>query len=175
MNFRSLAYSIVIGALVSTANPDIAPAQDSPPLKVLLSGIKHGPKTITAQFVASNDSKARIYIRNISYENSESAFLDSGEQLRYPKVSGIEECRHDLNNCTGQTSTNLNEYSYIEPGKFVPFNITYQTQNPVNDNDTISLSVSLIARYASPNSDPSQAGTAKLVKFSFPDKHFNQP
>jgi hypothetical protein len=173
VNFRRLAYSVVFGALAGSVNLDASPAQDSSQLKVLIAGIKHGSKSITAQFIASNDSKARIYIRNTSYGNTEDASLDSGEQLRYPKVSGIEECRHDLNNCVGQNSTNLNEYSYIEPGKFIPFTVTYQTQNPVNDNDTVSLSVSLIARFSSPNSDPSQAGAAKLLKFSFPSKHFN--
>jgi hypothetical protein len=109
MIFRTLAYLTIVGVIVGAVNAEIASAQTSSRLKVLISGIKHDAKTITVEFIASNDSKTSTYIRNTSYSNTEDASLDSGEQLRYPKVSGIEDCHHDLNNCLGQNSANLNE------------------------------------------------------------------
>ena len=170
MHGRSFVFLIVL--LILSVGLDQTHAQDAT-LKVLNSGIKHGPKTITVEFIATNDTKSRIYLRNTSFANTEEASLGSGEQLRYPRVIGIEDCRHDLSNCLGQSGTDLNEYSQIEPGKFITFSITYQTQNIVSDNDTISLNVSLIVRYTS-NNEPSQAGTPTLAKFTFNNKHLSQ-
>jgi hypothetical protein len=169
MKLRSLVYQVAVGVWAISAFPGAAYAQSNTGLNVLISGVKHAQKTITLQFTASNKSNSRIYIRNTSFDNTESASLDSGETLLFPRVTGIEDCRHDLNNCLGQNGTDLNEYSYIDPGTFLVFTLTYQTRNPVNDNDTISLPVSLVARYAKQN-DESQAGGTKLVKF-----HFNKP
>jgi hypothetical protein len=124
---------------------------------------------IVIQFVASKQIKARVYLRDALTEQSQIAFLGSGEQLRYPQVVGIELCRLPVTGCVVPLEANdLNKYSYIEPDEFTAFGFTYQANSPVSENDTISFSVAMIARYATPSGDPSQAGPPKPIRFNFP-------
>jgi hypothetical protein len=128
-------------------------------------------RTITLQFNLENNTKARMYVRNIAFE--EKAFLGFGAQLSPPQnVVGIMEC-HDssaefcMRTGNGYQASNTNVYSYVEPGESIAFSFTYQTPNPVRDTDTASFPVSLIALPTKPNGDPAAAGPPQHVNFNF--------
>jgi hypothetical protein len=163
MRLGSLVASVLGIQLLTTGYPTRASAQSSPALTVSATG-KHDRKSVTVEFTATNASKSRSYIRNLSLGFGEDALLSSGTRLQLPKIFGIEECHHDLNNCLGQNGQNLNEYSYVEPGASIPFTFTYTTAVPAPDHDTISLTVILIERQGQPNDD-GHAGPARIVRF----------
>jgi hypothetical protein len=152
--------------LLLSGGSDKALSQSAPvpPLTVVSSSVKHDLKSITLEFVASNNSNARIYIRNLSLGDGQDGSLSSGGHLQYPQIRGIELCRHDIHNCTGQSGMNLNEYSYIEPGSSISFTFTYNTSAPLRDQDTLSMTVILIERQAQPNDD-THAGPARIARF----------
>jgi hypothetical protein len=65
----------------------------------------------------------------------------------------------------------LSKFSDIEPKESgdepTEFEFAYNTQSPVTENDTISFSVALIARFSPPGGDSSQAGKPKPLRFNF--------
>lgn len=170
MNFRALAYPIVISALLAPTSPNTVLAQEAGQPKVLLSSIAHGQKSVVLRFIISNESKSTIYVRNFRSNKAEDFILDSGDTLQYPQISGVSECQHDLNNCLGQSGTDINEYSEIEPGKSVPLSLTFFTQKSINENDNVSGSVVLIARFSNSAGDP---GRPTSKRFPFLNKPIN--
>ena len=164
MKITRLAFSAIIGGMIGASAAPVM-AQDSDTLKVLISPITHGPKTITLRFLIVNRSDRSIYIRNFSFNKAEDFTLSSGDTLQTPQVTGVQECRHDLNNCLGQSGTDINEYSEVAPGKSLRLNLFYRTQTTLNKNDTISGNVALITR--------TESQATALKTFSFDDKPIN--
>jgi len=171
MNFRSLSYRLVTGALCVAAAFNTVLAEDQGPLKVLLASITLSGKSVTMRFNVVNSSTSTIYVRNFSFEKAEDFILNSGDSLQYPRVSGIQECRHDLNNCLGQSGADINEYSSIEPSKSAPLNLTFFTQKPINQNDNVSGFIALVARFQNSGGSP---GQPTLKRFAFQNKSINR-
>jgi hypothetical protein len=176
MNFRSTMSVAGATMLLFAALTNGASAQSGSPFSKSSSGLTlsvlrsdASQRTITLQFNLENNTKARMYVRNIAFE--EKAFLGSGAQLSPPQnVVGIMECHaSSAEFCMrGDNKVDdINVYSYVEPGESIAFSFTYQTPNPVRDTDTASFPVSLIALPTKPNGDPTAAGPARHVNFNF--------
>lgn len=178
MNFRSFAYSLITGAFLFCGLPAAVSAQtaqapiksnQSSGLTVTISKVSVQQKKIILQFIVTNNTHARVYLRNALFEQSQKGFLGSGEQLNWPSSAAIEFCGENVTICLRSPDTNdLNKYSYIEPGDFTAFGFTYSANSPVSESDTISFSVVMIARFASPDGDPAQAGPPQTLRFNFP-------
>jgi hypothetical protein len=178
MTFRPLFYPFITGAFIICGSPNDAPAQTATaPIKsnqssgvtVAISKVAVQQRKIILQFVATNNTQARVYVRNARFEQSQKAFLGSGEQLNWPSTVAIESCDGPVTQCLQPPNVNdLNRYSYMEPGDFTAFGFTYEASSAVNESDTISFSVVVIARFATPNGDPAQAGPPKVIRFNFP-------
>ena len=173
----AVVYSIVMSGLIYGANLSGAAAQsNAAPIKsaqssgvtVAIARVAVSQRKVTLQLIATNETKARVYLRDAWGEQSQRAFLGSGEQLSFPSVIGIERCDAPVTQCSGPDGNDLNRYSYIEPGEFTAFGFTYESSSPVNENDTISLTAVLVARFTTPNGDPSQVGPLKAIRFNFP-------
>jgi hypothetical protein len=139
-------------------------------LTVLISKIIVNQNNVSIQFVAKNDTKGRVYLRDALLDQSQYAFLGSGAQLNYPQsVVGINYCEGSVNQCNNsEDAANLNDYSYIDPGEDTGFMIVYRAPNPISTGDTISFCLVLVAKFASPTGDPTQPGGPQGVRFNFP-------
>jgi hypothetical protein len=178
MNFRSLFYPFITGTFIVCGSLNEAPAQTATaPIKsnqssgvtVTISKVAVQQRKIILQFVATNNTQARVYIRDAHFEQSQKAFLGSGEQLNWPTTVAIETCDGPVTQCLQPPNVNdLNRFSYMEPGDFTALGLTYEANSAVNESDTISFSVVVIARFATPNGDPAQAGPPKVIRFNFP-------
>ena len=173
MTFRAAlgAIALVAPMFCAWATEAASPSAKSSGISVTIFKTLVEQKKIILQFTATNATTSRVYLRNAQYEASEKALLGSGEQLgNYPSAAGIEQCSTDVTGCVSNNyhGDDLNTYSYIEPGESLSFGFTYEASSPVSDDDTISFSVALIARFASPNGDPDKAGPMKVIRLNFP-------
>lgn len=179
MNLRVLAYPIIMGGVIycwatdrSAAQSNAAPIKStqSSGVTVSISKVSVAVKKITLQFIISNQTKARVYLRDALAEASQKAFLGSGERLSGPQIVGLEWCNSSVSGCiTNQGEMNdLSKFSYIEPSEFTAGEFEYYADSPVNENDTVSFSVALIARFATPSGDPLQVGLPTPIRFNFP-------
>jgi hypothetical protein len=127
-------------------------------------------RQIILQFVITNKGRSRVYVTDARSDPSQKAFLGSGNQLNYPEIASLTFCNSTVDECIANpyATGDLGKYSYLEPGDSVGLSMLYRTQLPVNENDTISLSVALIARFTTPGTDPSQAGKPNPLRFNFP-------
>ncbi len=179
MRFRSLAYRLAVGSVFYYAQVGNPLAQSaSPPIKkalsngliVSISKVVYNPRDILIQFVATNGSASRIYIQDAWSDQSQRAFLKSGENLRWPVVSGINQCSFPLDLCLRNgAARDLSKFSYIEPGGVMAFSFKYQLASKISEDDSISFAVALMARIAPLKGDQDEAGSAKSLRFNFPD------
>ena len=152
MHFRSFAYSSAISALLFSTSPNGAAAQSAQTegVAVAVSGIVINPHNINVQFVITNNRKARVYLTDARTDDSQNAFLGSGVHLSYPAVANFNFCNSSSAQCISNPNetSDLNKLTYIEPGNSTALSFSYNTFSPVNENDTISISAALIARFA---------------------------
>ncbi len=175
MTFRMSACQIALAAVLLCSTAAVGAnvqSSKSTGLTVSISKVIISEKKVILQFIATNNTSARVYIRDASGEDSQKAFLGTGEKLPLPSLVGIENCNNSVPSCmkpdSGYNGNDLNVYSYIEPNEFTSFAFTYEAQTPVSESDTISFSAAIIARFSTPNGDPGQAGAMKVIRFNFP-------
>jgi hypothetical protein len=178
MNVRAVAYPIIVGALVCCGSPNKAAAQNSAaPIQTAHSNglaasvvdVVVQSDKITPQIIITNNTSARVYIIDATGDDSEIAFLGSGEHIKHPSPANIQICGYDVSSCGSHDfGTSLDKMSYIEPGDRLPVSITYSASQAFPSNDTISFSLALVARFSRPNADPEDsAGKPRQVRFSF--------
>ena len=175
MIFRMPGFQVVLAMAVlwcATAAGASVQSAKSTGLTVTISKVIVSEKKVILQFIATNNTSARVYVRDVAGDESQKAFLGTGEKLSWPSLVGIESCPGAAPACMRPDSSyngnDLNVYSYIEPGEFTSFAFTYEADSPVSESDTISFSATLIARFSTVNGDPGQAGPMKVVRFNFP-------
>jgi hypothetical protein len=177
MNFRRFGLSIVFGASVGFSFAPAGFAQNAAPQTKQSAGLSlsitsatlHAPNIII-QFELKNSPQARIYVRDAMTDDSQMAFLGSGAHLSSPNsVVSIEHC-NSIQSCLSPNdpgSRDINAYSYIEPSDSLSFSFQYQANSPVQQHDTISFSVALIARFAQSNGEASNASPPRPIRFNF--------
>jgi hypothetical protein len=126
-------------------------------------------KDVTIQFIISNTTNGRVYLKSAQSGDIGKAFLGSGAHLNASSAASIETTRNTGPNCllTQSCTQNLNEFSYIEPDKSLPFSFKYNYNLPIAADDTISFSVVMVARFSKATDGPDHAGDARLVRFNF--------
>jgi hypothetical protein len=179
MNFRAFGYLMVFFIALgwngihsqAVAQSSGAPIKStrSSGLTVSISKVIVSQRKVMIQFVALNNMQSRVYLMIASGDQGQQGILGSGDILGSSRVTGLEYCSHSMASCaTDPAFKDLARFSYIEPGEFTVFGITYEAGSPVNENDTISFSLAVMARIAAPGGDPSQAGPPKPIRFNFP-------
>ena len=139
-------------------------------------------KKLILQFVATNATKQRVYIRNALLEESQRPFLATGIRLSPPEVSGMEFCSSNASACAmdaysgGDDST---RYSYIDPGNKIAFQfaydaITYDTTALSNEHHFVSFTATFLLKFANQNS-VLQREPAKIARFNFSNTLFTTP
>lgn len=177
MGFRSLTYSSAISALILCAyQPAAAQTVQTDGISVTVSGIVINQNSITVQFVVTNNRRARAYLTDARSDDSQKAFLGSGTHLNHPMIASFNSCNSSASQCIGNPNdmSDLNKFSYLEPGGSSTLGFEYSTQTQANDSDTISFSVALIARFAEVGGDQSHAGRPQPLQFGFPYIHLNR-
>ena len=169
-----LSLAMFPGGSAQAQNTGLKVSQSSG-LSASLIDIIATPHEITAQFMITNDTKARIYIIDARADESQRAFLGSGPHLDFPNLAGLPYCNNSASNCiNNRDDMALDRFSYIEPGGQIGTAIKYNANAPFPDKETISFSLALVAKFAKPDADPSEVGPAKAIRFSFPFVSFTK-
>lgn len=110
-----LLYNFTLTRAIAKDNETKVRSSQSSGLTVTISRVMVSQKKINLQFIASNNTKVRIYLKDAMYEQSQKAFLGSGSDLNDPRITGLESCHSDVISCSNDTAriNNLDEYSYI--------------------------------------------------------------
>jgi hypothetical protein len=176
MMVRAIVLAICVAALFLDLPASNAQSSSSGGVDVSLSKVLLAQRQIVLQFIITNKSNARVYLRDARSDEGQYAFLGSGPHLIPPQVASLNACNNSVTNCLANPNEvgDLNKFSYVEPGDKVGMSFTYFSQAPVDESDTISLSVALIGRFATPSGDPLQAGKPVPLRFNFPGIHLNR-
>ncbi len=168
--------------LLSFTFPPTGCAQDAPKavrsavsagLNLSISKISAGPQGIVIQVSMRNDTKARAYIVNLLGED-ERALLGAGRTLQNPEITGLNRCTQNTNSCSDRWAADLNNFSYIEPGEFTIFGLSYRPDGPLVSPDTISFSLAFLVRFEESDKGTNQATASKVVRFNFPSLPLSQ-
>ncbi len=163
-----ICWAVLSPTLAQAPSAAIRSAQSSG-VTVSISKVSLSQRQLVNQFMVSNNTNGRVYVMDVQ-DQMQAALTSTGTRLDNTTITGIEHCSSNLTNCLATPDVkDLNHYSYIEPGEFTVFGISYFLSNPVSEHESISFSVALIARYATPNSDPFEAGPPRTVRFNFPN------
>lgn len=178
---KSLAsrFSVTLAALGCSLVPLAASAQGAPPLMTASSsgltanvvGVAYAQGQVSVQVILKNTSNERIYITDARTDGSQNAFLGSGGILNSPFPNGIPFCNGDYAGCAGnENETNIAKFSYVDPGSIVGVSMQYAAQQKPSNPDTISFSITLIARFAKSDTDPSpdDVGPPREITLPFP-------
>jgi hypothetical protein len=157
-------------AFAQNSSPEVK-SDASSGITATISKIIVNQAKVNIQFVITNNTKGRVYIEDVSGDQNQLGFLGSGYQFNnHPQVLGLEQCTGTVSECTSAESSenDIDNYSYIEPGEFLSCMFTYQADSPVSNNDTLSFSMVLMAKFSTPDTDPTQAGSVNILRFNFP-------
>jgi hypothetical protein len=178
MRLRSFAYPSAISALLFFAHSNAAAAQSpqTEGVAVAVSGIVMSQNNISVQLVIKNNRNARVYLMDARTDDSQTAFLGSGAHLNAPMIASLNSCNGSAAMCIANPNDtgDLNKFTYIEPENSSGLGLSYYVPSPVKENDTISFSVALIARFAEPGRDQSQPGRLHTLRVTFPYLKLNQ-
>ena len=133
-----------------------------------ISGVVAGQNQISAQLTLKNTNKVRVYLLDARTDDGQIAFLGSGEHLNPPVPAGIPSCNSSYAQCVANSSDMKPEnFSYIEPGEDLGFALKYTATQKPSDHDTMSFSVTFVAKFAKSEANPDDAGSPKRVTLPF--------
>jgi hypothetical protein len=176
---------VVAAALMSFLAPVRATAQNgssdlgsasSSGLIAKVMAVAYTQDRVSIEIVIKNTNTMRVYLEDAQDDNSQKAFLGSGENLNPPMPEGISFCDDDYATCILKPSyIDIQKFSYIEPNGVLGLMMQYQANQKPSNPDTISFSVVLMARFARSDADdsPDDAGSIREVTFSFPFLSFS--
>jgi len=156
----SLAETTDLGASQTVTGPTTHPfhqsAFESPEIAVSIYTIHRSAHTLVIQLVIHNASKKRQYL--LLYGSGKAA-LDTGAFGYLRDTAGIGICSiyasnaykdsNVLQDCREKEAKNIDNYSYIEPGKYSSVSMVYRDfQGDVTGANTVSFSFMAIARSA---------------------------
>lgn len=167
-----LLSAIVLGCMSA---PCIAQTNNNQPIRsakssgltASISKINVSSRSITIQFVTTNNTDARIYFVVVNSDELY-AITESGERLTNTSIETAKRCNAPTSQCAAGNK-DLNDMSYIEPHEYMIFSVTYHLSNPISDKEYISFVLNLVARYCSPNADTSIASQPRAIRFNFPN------
>ena len=178
MTCRAFVRSAFISALVLCVAPATGKAQNDPTVIKSASssgiaanvvGLVYRQNQLSAQLILHNNNKVRVYLLNARSDDSQIAFLGSGEHTNSPFPAGVPFCNGSYAQCIANPNdVTIDKISYIEPGESLAVAMKYQVQQKPSDHDTISFSVTFVARFARSDISPDEAGPVKRVTLSFP-------
>jgi hypothetical protein len=186
VKFRNVATSTIVAVLVCGLLPNGTSAQSAPSalmsasssgLTASVVSVAYDNGQVSAQIIIKNTSNFRIYIDDARFDDSQSGFLGSGENLGPPIVDGIPHCNDSYANCSrSSVLTTINDFSYIDPGKILGVDMQYSASQKPSNPDTISFSLTMMARFAKSNGDNSSddVGPVREVTLAFPFLSFSQ-
>lgn len=180
VKFLASVSSVALAVFISGLAPSIASAQSgssgirsasSSGLTAEVVGVAYAQNQVSIEIIIKNSNNFRVYVTDARTDGSQEGFLGSGGTLNSPFPKGIPYCNSDYADCaTNQSETAIRKFSYIEPGSSVGVDMQYSSQQPPSHSDTISFSVTLMARFAKSDADSSadDAGQVREVTFPFP-------
>ncbi len=186
MKSRGAAVLMVMGIFIVWLVPDGVPAQTSSPasnsaassgLTANVVGIAYNKDYLSAQIIIKNTNNLRVYIQDAQNDSSQYGFLGSGAVLGEPLVDGLPSCNATYAECVAQPiNTDINRFSYIDPGNTLGVALHYRPGQPPSNPDTLSFSLTMIARLAKSDADnaPGDAGPAREITLAFPFLSFSQ-
>ena len=131
---------------------------------------------ISVQIILKNTSNVRIYLQDAQNDPTQNAFLGSGQNFNSPNVNGLPSCGNTYSVCAGTSwMISIDKFSYIDPGSFLSVALAYNTSQPPANSDTISFSLTMLARFARSNIDdsPNDAGSVQEITLAFPQLSFS--
>lgn len=140
-------------------------------------GIAYAQGEVSVEVVIKNTSNTRIYIQDARTDGSQEAFLGSGVRLNGPMPNGMPFCNESYAQCvTGNTNTAISLFSYIDPGSSLGVSMRYNASQPPSNPDTISFSITMMARFAKSEDDnsPGDAGPVQEITLPFAFLSFSQ-
>jgi len=133
-----------------------------------IGGVISGQNQISAQMLLKNTNKVRVYLLDARTDDSQIAFLGSGEHLNPPYPAGIPFCNGSYPQCVANSSDMKPEnFSYMEPGEELGFALKYTALQKVSDHDTISFSITFVAKFAKSDVNAEDVGPPKRVTLPF--------
>lgn len=166
--FGGLLCAVACTQTINRASATDSKAPTSDGLTANVMRLVHTGNDLSVQLVIKNDNKVRVYLIDARADDSQLAFLGSGDHLQYPFPSGIPFCNSSYATCVANPNEmNLDKFSYIEPGSALPIAMKYTVLKPIAPHDTISFSVTFIAAFAKSDVTPENVGHWKRVTFPF--------
>lgn len=183
MKFWSAAASAAVSAAMCFLIPRGASAQSglmtasSSGLTATVVGVAYAQGQVSTEMIIKNTNNFRVYLTDARTDGGQNGFLGSGGILNAPFPQGLPFCNGSYSGC----STNPNEilidkFSYIDPGNSLGLSMQYYAQQPPSNPDTITFSVTMMARFAksSDDSSPDDAGPVREITLSFPYLSFSR-
>jgi hypothetical protein len=167
---QALIFSVAAAFVAPCALVDPVYAQSANSMGVEAEQVAVVPNQnhLSAQFVLKNTNNVRVYILNARTDDSQIAFLASGEHLNAPFPAGVPFCNSSYSQCVANPNDiTIDKFSYIEPGDSIPIAMQYSVSQKVPAHDTISFSVTFVAKFAKSGSTPDDVGPAKRLTFPF--------
>jgi hypothetical protein len=189
MKFRDVAASIVMVALGCAILSIRASAQNSPPSLMSASssgltadvvGVAYNASQnqLSAQIIIKNTNNVRVYVEDTTVDSTQTAFLGSGQSAGQPTVNGLPSCDNTYAMCSNSNSSNtaIDNFSYIDPGNVLAVALQYNISQPPSNPDTISFSLTMMARFAKSDVDnsPDDVGPVREITLAFPFLSFSQ-
>jgi hypothetical protein len=177
--------SAVVAILVCCVTPAGASAQSSSgPLASASSsgltaevvGVAYNDYHLSVQIVIKNTSNVRIYLEDTTEDDSQRGFLGSGENLLAPMINGLPSCGNNYSECSSDTeATEIDKFSYVDPGSTLGVAMIYTDLQAPPSPDTISFSLTMMARFAKSDDDssPDDAGPVQEITLAFPFLSFH--
>jgi hypothetical protein len=132
---------------------------------------------VSVQILLKNTSNVRIYLQDAQTDSTQNAILGSGQGLTSPYVDGLPFCNNNYFQCSGnENSTEIGNFSYIDPGSVLAVALRYNASQPPSNPDTVSFSLTMLARFAKSDADnsPDDAGEVREITLPFADISFAQ-
>lgn len=169
MKFRAIALSIIVSAFAWCMVPNQASAQaSSSGLTANAVSIIYKQNQLSAQILITNNNKVRVYILDARTDDSQLAFLGSGENLHSPMPAGVTYCNSSYSLCIANPNDiTIDKFSYIEPGDSLAIAMNYGVAQKPTDHDTVSFSITFVSRFAKSDVSPEDVGPVKRLTFPF--------
>jgi hypothetical protein len=169
VKFRAIVLSIIVSAFAWCMVPNQASAQaNSSGLTANAVGISYKQNQLAAQILIKNNNKVRVYILDARTDDSQLAFLGSGEHLYSPMPAGVTSCNNSYSQCIANPNEiTIDKFSYIEPGDSLAIAMNYGVAQKPADHDTVSFSITFVSRFAKSDVSPEDVGPVKRLTFPF--------
>jgi hypothetical protein len=186
VKFKFFSTSVILATLMCAITPCTAAAQIGPPsLQTIASsgitaeavGVAYNAtqSQVSVQILLKNTSNVRIYLQDAQTDSTQNAILGSGQGLISPNVDGLPSCNNNYSECSGsENSTAIANFSYIDPGSVLAVALRYNASQPPSNPDTVSFSLTMLARFAKSDVDnsPDDAEEVREITLPFADISF---